>query len=225
MSDNILSNLESLSPDELAKVGNLIQKFSNRHEREDSPEVPKQRKNKKKHKKRVDNSENDLIVEHGPGRTQSRKRIVLPDEQEQPNEKRSTGVGRTQPRNPEKQGAVRGGRRGQTITPGRGQGRTLARTEPVQLSGENKFDTMKENKRSKKLIRDSEKSDTLIDKALWTDREASDRPDEFQFAEVQCVGPCGLWFDVNPGLILIDQDSGLPNFTCNNCGRSARGMG
>jgi hypothetical protein len=90
----------------------------------------------------------------------------------------------------------------------------MARTESVQLSGENRFMKMRE--------RNAEKKDTKIDKALWTDREPSERPDEFQFAEVQCK-VCGMFFDVNPGLVVVDADTGGANFTCNNC--SPRGHG
>ena len=223
----MLSNLESLTPEELAKVSNLIGKFTNRHEREQDDEVPTKRKKRKKTKKRIDEPEQKVIVEHGTGREKPRKRIIIPDEAEQPNEKRSAGVGRSQPRNQQTnhQGGARRGKAG-AVRLGRGGGRTLARTETVELTGVNRFLTSSQFKKE----RVHAKGDVTTDKKLWSDnsgetREPSERPEKFEFAEVQCVGPCGLWFDVSPDLILLDYDTGEPNFTCNNCGKSARGEG
>lgn len=220
MSEDILSKLENLTPEELAKVGNLIGKFSDRHDRE--VEVPKKRKKRKKTKKRVDEPEQEVIVEHEMGRKKPRKRIIMPDEAEQPNEHRSTGIGRSQSRNPQNQPQQqqdhrRGQGRGRSeIRTGRGGGRTLATAQTVKLSGENKFLKMRE--------RNNAKADVKIDQALWKDRVPEERREEFEFMELQCLGPCGLWFDVNPNVILLDQDSGEPNFTCNNCSKIPRGQ-
>jgi len=91
--------------------------------------------------------------------------------------------------------------------PGGSRG-AAARTEPVRLSNENKFLSMRE--------RNSNKQDSEIDKKLWKGRRPTERPDEFHFAEVQCK-ECLLWYDVNPELVLIDPDTKTYNFTCDNC--------
>lgn len=113
-----------------------------------------------------------------------------------------TVQGRSSPRNPQNQKKDtrvrrRGGSRG-------GAGRT----ESVVLSNENKFEKMRE--------RNNFKADAEIDKKLWGDRKPTERPDEFEFVEVQCK-ECGKWYDINPNLVYIDQDSREVNFTCDNC--------
>ena len=206
---NIQTNLENLTPEELQKVSNLIEKFASRKEESSDEKPQKKRRRRKKPKKRVDEPEQEVIIEHGQGRNKPRQRIVLPDEPIDPNEKRVSGRGRTEPRNPRNQRA-QSVRRGRGKGPRMGRGNRLARTESVNLSGENKFDTMRE--------RNQAKADTKIDKALWANREASQRPDKFEYAEVQCLA-CKLWFDIQPNLVMIDEDTGVPNFTCNNCSR------
>jgi hypothetical protein len=109
--------------------------------------------------------------------------------------------GRTEPRNPQNK-KTRVKRKG-----GRGRG-GAGRTESVVLSNENKFERMRE--------RNDFKKDTEIDKKLWSGREPTQRPDEFQFVEVQCK-ECGRWYDINPDLVYVDQDSREINFTCDDC--------
>lgn len=230
MSESIISQLDSLTPEELGKVGNLIGKFAGRHERNQDEKIPTKRKKRQKTKKRVDSPHQEVIVEHGTGRSKPRKRVIMPDEVEQPNERRSTGVGRSVPRNPQNQEAQDGTRRGRhgkkgTVRLGRGGGRVVARTETVVLTGDNKFLTSKQFSEERVYA----KKDVATDKKLWSDnegetREPSERPDKFEFAEVQCNGPCGLWFDINPDLILLDHDTGQPNFRCNDCSKMTRGQ-
>lgn len=207
---DIIDNLDKLTPEELAKVGNLINKFAGRHEREDDRPQPKpnRKRNRKKRQKEVDNTSEKLIVEQGPGRNKPRRRVVQ-DEYEEVERPRRTGRGRTAPRNARNQRRNDGVRR----KGGRGRGGVMAHTESVQLSNENKFQNMRE--------RNAEKGDTEIDKKLWSGRMPTERPEEYEDIEVQCK-ECLLWFDVNPGLVLIDQDSREPNYVCNNCSPRGR---
>lgn len=204
---SIIDNLDKLTPEELAKVGNLIDKFAGRHDREEEKRPqpkPNRKRNRKKRQKEVDNTSERLIVEHGPGRSGPRRRIVQ-DEYEEAERPRRVGRGRTEPRNPSNQ------RRRQSVRKkgnSRGGGGVMARTEGVQLSNENKFNRMSE--------RNAEKSDTSIDRKLWSGRMPTQRPEEYEDVEVQCR-ECQLWFDVNPALVLIDHDTRQPNFVCNNC--------
>lgn len=168
MSDDIITNLQKLSPEELAKVGNLINKFA---KRKDEPEEEK---------------EVDIVPVKGkkkPGKSVSG----------------NPKAGRKEPKKPQ----GRGGNRNRQ----RGRKGAVARTEPVQLSGQNKFDQMKE--------RNDFKRDAAIDKKLWQGREPTTRKDEYEPVEVQCI-VCGLWYDEHPNLILVDPEEGT-KYTCNNC--------
>jgi len=234
----IIQDLSQLSDEERAKIESMIgsmleekpKKNKGPKKKSKGPQQQKQqnksRKKRKKYKK-VDNPDNEVIIEQEVGRSGPRKKIQLPNEPEQ--SKGSAGVGRTAPRNPENQiteSPRRGGssrRRGSPVQMGRGKGNIQAVGQKVVLTGENKFEKMRD--------RNSCKSDTKIDKKLWTDREALQRPDDFKFVEVQCTGPfrddgvidgCGLWFDVNPALLLRDEETGNITYTCNNCTRSGR---
>ncbi len=202
---NIISQLQSLSPEELAKLGDIINSITNDQD-EGEVEVPTERDTSRKENiNPVDNNSEEVIIDHGPGRSQPRQRIVMPDEVEQQTEARSRGRGRTAPRR----------NANVETTPKQGRGRRLARTESVRLDGNNKFDKMRE--------RNSHKADSKIDQALWRGREASERPEEFKFAEVQCES-CQLYFDVNPSLVYVDPDSGRAKWTCNDCaGRGTHG--
>lgn len=194
------TDLEKLTPEELEKVGNLINKFARRHE--DGAES-KPKKSHHKRNKKVDRPEpqQELMIEHGVGRKQPRKKI-LENESDTPTT-RSAGQGRTEPRkNQNRRSRSRGSRRRT------GKGETLMRTEPVRLSSENKFLTMKE--------RNAKKSDTKIDKKLWGENTATERPETYEPIEVQCK-ECDLWFDVNPSMLMVDPDTKDYNFTCNNC--------
>lgn len=169
MSD-IIKNLESLTPEELQKVGNLIEKFAKR----------------KSDNNEVDSTETEDIIEK-PRQKSKPKRTVQ---------------GRSSPRNPANQRKdTRVRRRG----PSRGG---AGRTESVVLSNENKFERMRE--------RNNYKADAEIDKKLWGNRQPTERPDEFEFVEAQCK-ECGKWYDINPSLVYVDQDSREINFTCDNC--------
>lgn len=165
MSD-LIKNLESLTPEELQKVGNLINKFAKRKENS------------------VDNEITTDEIEE-TSRQKPKKRVQ----------------GRSSPRNTQNQ-TQRVRRKG-----GRGRG-GAGRTESVTLSNENKFERMRE--------RNNFKADAEIDKKLWGNRQPTERPDEFEFVEVQCK-ECGKWYDINPNLIYLDQDSREVNFTCDNC--------
>lgn len=198
MSD-IIENLESLSPEELEKVANLINKFAKRKE-----DDGRQQKKRKRKKKRVDDNDAELIVEEQVGRKKPRKRILL-DENDEVERPKTRGRGRTQPRRQ----SARRKKQNYRGNKGRSKG-VMAKTESVQLSGENRFMKMKE--------RYSNKKDSVIDKKLWENREVSARPDEYEPIEVQCK-ECELWYDVNPATVLMDRDSGDYNYTCNNCVR------
>ena len=209
---SIVDSLDKLTPEELESVSRLINKFANRHS-EDSVEQPLPTPNKKrkrgKKQKEVDNTSESLIIEHGAGRSQPRTRVVL-DEADPAPSRRSRGRGRTEPRKPK--GQQRNNvRRGNNRD--RGGGGVMARTESVRLSNQNKFLNMRE--------RNAEKGDTQIDKKLWENRTPTERPEEYEDIEVQCR-ECGLWFDINPGLVLIDADTRQPNFVCNNCAPRGR---
>lgn len=183
-SNNLLEQLLSLSPNQMAAVERLVGKFSKK------------------------DSEEDLIVEHGPGRDKPRQRIVLKESDKTP-DKRSKGRGRTQPRNNQNEESTNKIRK----RVGKGKG-AMARTEQVVLKNENRFLKMRE--------KDSEKKDVEIDKKLWSGRSPSERPEEFQYAEVQCK-VCNKYFDINPALVVIDRETHQPNFTCNDCAASNRG--
>lgn len=109
--------------------------------------------------------------------------------------------GRKLPRTPRPETSGRRGGRG-------GRGKTLTRTEPVSLSGINKFDSMPE--------RDKHKSDSKIDRQLWQSNAPTQRPDEFEYVEVQCQ-ECDLWFDVHSDLLMYDPDTNEIMFVCNDC--------
>ena len=165
MSD-LITNLENLTPEELKRVANLIEKFTKR--------------------KTVDNQQTEDIIKEEPKAKQKSTKVTQ---------------GRSAPRNPvnKKNNNVR--RKGS-----RGGG--AGRTESVVLSNENKFEKMRD--------RNSFKDDAKIDKKLWGDRQPTERPEEFEFVEVQCK-ECGKWYDINPTLIYVDQDTREVNFTCDNC--------
>lgn len=209
MSD-IMSDLDQLTPEELEKVGRLISKFANKEE------VPKTRKRKGrggKRKKPLDKKDQELIVEQQHGRTNRRRRILESEDDEI--ERPRQGRGRSQPRTQQRQNnGVRRGGKGRGRGKGRGNGGIMARTESVQLEGGNRFDKMRE--------RNSERQDVEIDRKLWGKRQPSERSPQYEPVEAQCIG-CNLWFDVNPGLVMIDPDTREPSFTCNNCSRTPRG--
>ena len=206
----LITQLESLTPEEIQKVARLINKFATRNEGEtEKPERPtkKTQKGPKKRPNKTDNRRQDLKVEHGPGRSQPRKRIIIEaeDEEEVTNTRRM-GRGRSEPRNGRRE--VDDGMRGR-----RRKG-VAARTESVQIAHnpkDNKFLKMKE--------RNSAKNDTRIDKKLWGDNEPNARPDKFEPVEARCKG-CKQYFDVNPALVFVGP-RGVPSFTCNDCSQSS----
>jgi len=131
-------------------------------------------------------------TEHGPGRKAPRN---------------LKSKGRTEPRQARNKRLANGPKN----RPRKG---VAARTEPVQISGENKFFQMRE--------RNAERKDSKIDQKLWSNREPSQRPEKFEFVEVQCID-CQLWFDAHPNLIFIDPDTKQPYFRCNDCSQNPRG--
>ena len=56
---------------------------------------------------------------------------------------------------------------------------------------------------------------------MWANRNPTTRPDEVEFVEAQCK-ICGYWFDVNPNLLMTDEDTEEWNFTCNGCAAGGR---
>ena len=221
MSD-IVSDLGDLSPEELQKVQNLISKFAGRQKRDSEDTKPRPKRQKKQNHKKQNHKRKDS-GEQGKGRTKKRQTIITDESELREPPKQSggrKGQGRSQPRNPDAQQS-RGGRRGSArrgspIQTGRGGGaKVMARTEQVQLSGLNKFDKMR--------ARTEKKRDTVNDKKLWVDQkgrkmEPTERPDQFQYVEVQCT-ECQLWYDVSPDLVYRDEDTREIVFTCNGCGR------
>lgn len=93
-------------------------------------------------------------------------------------------------------------RRGQQSRGGAG------RTEPVSLSGENKFESMRE--------KSSYREDSKTDKLLWGNHEPTERPDDFSFVEVECE-ICHKNCKVHPSLVYLDQDTRQPKYTCDSC--------
>lgn len=114
--------------------------------------------------------------------------------------KKQTGrsQGRSGPRNARPENRVR-----RKDRPSKGG---MARTEPVQLTGENKFDSMQE--------RFKHKDDVAIDKKLWGKNRRAERREQYEDVEAQCQ-VCKLWYDVNPSLIY--SEDGAQIFTCHNC--------
>ena len=115
--------------------------------------------------------------------------------------------GRREPRNAIKDSVKQITKGGKKI--GKGGGRT-ARSEPVVLSGVNKFERMTE--------KNSHKEDAKIDKLLWGERQPTPRPEKYEDVEVQC-NKCDLWYDINPSLVYTDPDTHKIIFTCDNCSR------
>ncbi|RLI51659.1 hypothetical protein DRO61_01855 [Candidatus Bathyarchaeota archaeon] len=115
---------------------------------------------------------------------------------------RNTKSGRSSPR-------ASANKRPEPVRRGRGVSRGgQGRTESVSLANENKFERMRE--------RNDFKKDSAIDRKLWGDRNPTERPEEFEFAEAQCK-VCRNWFDINPNLVLLDPETKEYNFTCDNC--------
>lgn len=184
MSKDILDNLEQLSPEELQKVANLINKFAGRKD------------------SKIDKKPKAGKIGHGPGRRTSKKSIVVPGEDDPPPRKQARGKrGRRESSRLQKKTKSpirrKGGKKG-----------VAARIEPVQLSGQNKFDKMRE----RNTVNDDRKTDAL----LWENKEPSPRPDTFEFSEVQCQ-ECGYYFDIHPDLVYVDRDSKEVVFTCDDC--------
>lgn len=208
----LITQLETLTPEELQKVAKLINKFATRNEREESEEserpAKKQQKGPKKRPNKADSRRQDLKVEHGPGRSQPRKRIIVEaDDEEEVVRPRRMGRGRSEPRNGSRRDVDDGMK-------GRRRKGVAARTESIQVSSnpkDNKFLKMKE--------RNSAKNDTRIDKLLWGQNEPEARPDKFEFVEARCKG-CKQYFDVNPALVFVGP-RGQPSFTCNDCAQSS----
>jgi hypothetical protein len=201
--NKIITSLETLSDDEMDAVARLIGKFSRRKE---NPQ-PELEKRIDKSPSRRDHSDDDheLEVERPRGRKNPRRRVVTEDSE--PRESSSSGRGRTTSRHDTKQG------RNKTREGQRGRG-VAARTEAVTIDNRvNKFLTMKgRNGR----FADEAKGDTAIDKKLWENRHPTERPDEFKAIEV-CCKICNRYFDINPNLVLVDDETGEVNFTCDNC--------
>ena len=204
MTDNINDKIENLTPDQLESLGRLIDKFSRRNSNDQEEERKPRKNNKTKPQK---------------GRSKPRSKIIIPGEENLEEEKEpikrvvKNRKGRSEPRNSDLKTQKRERVR---RPPGKGQkaGTTLARTESVSLSGENKFEKMRE--------RNSHKKDSVIDKKLWGDNQPEQRPDEFSgFVEIECKS-CELWYDVHPSEIYMDPDQG-PSYTCDNCSKGPRG--
>lgn len=194
---SIIDDLNSLSPEELEKVGNLINKFASRKENKEAPEkLQKNRRKFSNNKKRVDADEFSERPSESIGRKNRRRRVVLDEnEPEEPVSRRRRGTTKQR---------KRGGKKG-----------TMARTEAVSLTGENKF--LKDRDRNKY------KSDVQTDKLLWGNNLPTERPDKFEYIEAECMG-CGYFFDVHPSLVYRDEDTHEIVFTCDDCS-SSRGRG
>ena len=137
-----------------------------------------------------------------PNKTVSKKKRDKPQQNG-----RSSAKGRTEPRNPE---VLRNKpvRRGTSRKGGGRPGGKPARSEPIVISGENKFDKMVERFQHKK--------DSEIDKKLWQGREPTQRREQYEDVEVQCT-ECQLWFDINPELVYKDPETGDILFKCDVC--------
>lgn len=190
MSD-IISNLEKLSPEELQKVGNLINKFAKRHtdSEKEIDDGPPPRETVRTPRRKVDR--------------QPRQVRRSDDVQESPTQMpRGSQRGHRSPRSPRNQQQENHPKHNK-------QRRNFGRIEQVQLTGENKFfDLVKRE--------NDYKGDSKIDKKLWKGNKPMPRPQKYEPVEVQCI-ECHYYFDVNPELIILDEETGLPNYTCNNC--------
>jgi len=215
---SIADKLQNLSVEELASVCRLIEKFTTRQggDKKKKKGVDKQPKKRYDEPVQAEELEEDnpefaevpdeepVQPRHGPGRNKSNKRIILEDET--PEVSRNAGrQGRRQGRSESINQQTRSPRRGEGSS--RGQG-VQARTEPVQLSGKNKFEQMD--------ARLTSRGDTKIDRKLWGDNSPTERPPEYQPVEVQCK-VCNRYFDINPNLVYVDFDTKVPNFTCDSC--------
>lgn len=199
----LITNLESLTDEEMESVARLINKFNQRKVNTGEPKV-RDHVDKKPKRRDHSNDELELEVKRQKGRKNPRKRIVT-DETE-PREFSSRGVGRTQPRRNPRVDI-------DSPSPRRRKG-VACRTESVQIDNRrNKFLEMKS--RNGKLC-NAEKQDVEIDRKLWKNRTPADRPETFEPVEVQCK-VCNRYFDINPALVLTDDDTGEVNFTCDNC--------
>lgn len=88
-----------------------------------------------------------------------------------------------------------------------GKKNVQCRSEEVYLTGENKFDKMRE--------RDASKADIKIDKLLWGDSAPEPRRDQIRLVRAKCR-VCNDVYETNPSFITMDVD-GEYSFICDGC--------
>ena len=189
----------ALTPEQLEKVGRLIDKFD------------------RQNKQGLDKRESKSKLQEG--RDKPRQKIITPDNNPPEEDTRilkRAPQGRSQPRQKDIQTTKTNARR----RPGK-KGTQLARTESVNLGNKNKFVGMKFSKSEQDALEEQRKKDKKL--YLTSDGQSiplTERPEEFGgYIEVQCR-VCQKYFDEHPDLVYNDPDEGII-YTCNRC--SAKG--
>lgn len=196
---DVFNDIESLDDDDLERVNRLIKKLASRKS-SDQNEGDTLSRSQRKRRKKVDNRDDEAIMDHGEGRKRPRNRKVVTPEEDR-RQRRQSRQGRATPRterNKRRQGGVRRKNKG-----------SAGRTESFDTSGgrENRFLKMRERNEAQK--------DVAIDRALSGGQQPTLRPQQYEPVEAQCR-KCDLYFDVHPSQVYDDPDLGLV-FTCNNC--------
>ena len=219
---NLITQLRELSPEERKALANLLESLDNEQETEqETEEVIKEEPVKRKRGRPRKNPDPELENKPKKKRGRPRKNPEPEEEPEQSIEELDLEIEREE----------RESRRSVSRNSGRGRGRSgprvkrdteenfrksmgskkgaMARSETVQLSNVNKFESMRE--------RNGCKADSALDRKLWGDNEITQRPDKFEFVDIQCSGGCGQWYDVHPRFLLRDEETRKYKYICDEC--------
>lgn len=184
---NIIDNLDEFTPEELEIASRILGKFASL-KKTPSPEPVKEPKaNGKKSKKKAIAKVEQTITEQDQAEENNVQERVLSGPTSKIRKHKADGQ-------PQKK--LKGGKN------------KMATVQPIRITGQNRFLQMD--------AYNSCKGDTAIDKKLWANNRPTERREEIQFVEAECQ-VCHYVFDVNPAVVMRDEDTSEYVFTCNDC--------